>query len=135
MRIWKHLGPCVYRLFDPDMTLLYIGSTGDLDQRMRLHLGPNGIPGADVIHGCSLYDTFVPYATLAEARAAERDAIEREAPLLNRHHNPVRWRKIDQHTFEPVGDTAERIAALTMYTPFERAVIGLRRSTPIEVAA
>jgi predicted GIY-YIG superfamily endonuclease len=135
MRVWQHEGPCVYRIYDPDMTLLYIGSTGDLDRRMVMHSGPNEIPGADVIHQCHLYDTFVAYDTIEEARAAEREAIKREAPLLNRQHNPIRWRKADQHTFEPVGDTAERVDALPRYSRFELMRLGLERAGCLEDVA
>ena len=80
----------VYRAFAADGALLYVGSTVRLGCRMRNH------------HRTARWwfaakrFTFVEYATEAEARAAEVEAIGQEFPRWNVHHrstsHPVGWR-------------------------------------------
>lgn len=79
----------VYRLYGHDGELHYIGCTSDVQTRMDLH---------HVRHGGTM--TTQEYPTRAEARAAERAAIEADAPLLNKHHNPKRFKAVGGGRFE-----------------------------------
>ena len=70
--------PCVYRAWDTDGTLLYIGSTINAPQRMRSHATGTRwwLEVARV--------TFEEYDTEAEIRKVESAAIWNEASLYNR---------------------------------------------------
>lgn len=97
----------VYRVFDATGELLYIGSTTDLAQRIYNHLHNRFSCGESValrerIHSVEGEE----FPTLEEARAAERLAIRAEAPLLNKHHNPTRWRQGPGHSWLRVGAVA-----------------------------
>lgn len=87
----------VYRMYDAQGALLYIGVTSDLSRRLQMHLNRPAykyaaIPGRAEIHA-RLHDfTVTQYPSRALANAAERAAITAEAPELNRHHNPSRFR-------------------------------------------
>lgn len=80
-----HVSHVVYRCFDRDGQLLYIGCTRDLEYRMTLH-------HPLVLRNLDLVETE-DFPNRLEARAAERAAITAEAPLLNKQHNPTRFRK------------------------------------------
>lgn len=92
----------VYRLFGHDGVLHYIGCTYDLVARMEFH---------HVRLGGTM--TTEEYPNRAEARAAERAAITAEAPLLNKQHNPTRFKALAGGGFvaiEPVHPlTAEMV--------------------------
>jgi hypothetical protein len=95
---WPHH---VYRCYDGAGTLLYIGCTDDVEGRMyhmtavcNMGKQPNGYLRRRVGPG--------EFSTRLAARAAERAAIEAEAPLLNRQHNPKRFRKGADGRFEAV---------------------------------
>lgn len=75
----------VYRCYDADDQLLYIGCTRDLDYRMSLQ-------PLILMRRLALVTTE-DYPNRVEARAAERAAIKAEAPLLNKQHNPTRFAK------------------------------------------
>lgn len=72
----------VYRCFDAEGVLLYIGFTWDLRTRISDHRRP----GRELGERLS-YVSVTAYPNRAEAQAAERAAIEAEAPLLNIRHN------------------------------------------------
>lgn len=84
----------LYRLFTADGQLLYIGVAFNVEQRVYMHRATRVCSGWDVIWREYDHHTSERYATKSEARAAERAAITREAPLLNRQHNPKRWRRV-----------------------------------------
>ena len=96
----------VYRCY-AGITLLYVGVTQDVESRMfhHLHLCNAGKqPNGSLRRHMTRHESTA-YATKVEARAAERHAIETEAPLLNRQHNPQRFRKAAGGTYtalEPV---------------------------------
>lgn len=81
-------GGAVYRLYDADDNLIYIGSTGDPVTRIRQHQKGSvvGTPTAQQIRERYHRHEFTFYPTLVEARAAEAVAIRKEAPELNRQH-------------------------------------------------
>lgn len=79
---WPHV---VYRCYDADDVLLYVGCTRDLDYRMSLQ-------PAILMRRVELVTTE-DFPNRAAARAAERAAITAEAPLLNKQHNPTRFAK------------------------------------------
>jgi hypothetical protein len=79
-------GGAVYRLFDADGKLLYIGSTGDLRVRLQQHrLGVAGTSLADIIRRRYARHEVAFFPTLAAARRAELAAIATEQPELNIH--------------------------------------------------
>lgn len=67
-------GAYLYRIYDEDDTLLYVGVTERLRTRLRSHA--RGLPGA---HRA----TFTRYGSRVDAEAAECAAITAEHPLLN----------------------------------------------------
>jgi hypothetical protein len=75
-------GPVVYRCYDAEGDLLYIGSSIDVRQRLRAHKAP-GVGGSrwwpevDRVE-CEGYDTE------AKCRLAEAEAIRREPSRYNR---------------------------------------------------
>ena len=86
----------VYRIFDASDRLLYIGCTECVETRIYMHRATYTMVDAFLIHRHYDHHTSELIGTsLAEARAAERKAIKEERPLLNRQHNPTRWRRID----------------------------------------
>lgn len=90
----------VYRLYDGD-DLLYIGCTEDVDARLRLH----HVAAKD---GTCLWER---HPNKAAARQAEREAIAAEAPLLNKQHNPTRFKKVGTN-FVPVEPIHPRTQAM-----------------------
>lgn len=84
----------VYRCFDYDGHLLYIGCTAVPDLRFLIH--------GRFITGGTANVTYTEYPNRLEARAAERFAIRTEAPLLNKQHNPTRFRKDEASRWVPV---------------------------------
>jgi predicted GIY-YIG superfamily endonuclease len=86
----------LYRCFDADDQLLYIGCARDVEGRMYHHtqlcnIGkqPNGTLRRHMARW-----TSEAYPNKLAARAAERAAIRDEAPLLNKQHNPTRFRRL-----------------------------------------
>lgn len=69
----------VYRAFDADGNLLYVGCTMDLERRRRDHAGLNGSKWYPLMVRTHLTGPF-NYDT---ARRLERDAIQTESPLWN----------------------------------------------------
>lgn len=80
----------VYRCYDADDRLLYIGCTHDIGGRMQVHASSWGNPASAVLNMRMVRSTEVEYPDKATARAAERQAIFDEAPLLNMHHQRER---------------------------------------------
>lgn len=94
----------LYRCFDASGQLLYIGVARNVGERMFHHLHlcnaaktPNGY-----LRRHMKDFTVQVYPSKLEARAAERAAINVEAPLLNRQHNPSRFRKNAAGQYEAV---------------------------------
>lgn len=85
----------VYRIYSADDVLLYIGCAYDVEQRIYMHKATYTMVDAFLIHRHYQRHTSEQHPTLRAARAAERAAITAEAPLLNRQHNPKRWRRVD----------------------------------------
>ena len=67
----------VYRAFDDAAILLYVGCTVNFDQRMRYHRGR--APWYQFVAAV----TTTPYPDKAQARAAEKVAIDTEAAYFN----------------------------------------------------
>lgn len=77
----------VYRCFDADGQLLYIGCAHDVEERIYKHRTTfSSLTSVTLRLRMDRYEA-VEFPDLASARRAERDAIEREQPLLNVHHN------------------------------------------------
>ena len=86
----------VYRIFDAADRLLYVGCTECVETRIYMHRSTYTMVDASLIHRHYDHHTSELIGTsLAEARAAERKAIKDERPILNRQHNPTRWRRVD----------------------------------------
>lgn len=76
-------GPCVYRLFDADNRLLYVGCTKLYRSRRSQHRSMSDFKAE--IAG----EEVTPYRTMREALDAERQAIWDERPIYNkRRHKP-----------------------------------------------
>lgn len=73
----------IYRCFDADGFLIYIGCTANVKQRMKNHRSsPNR--ASRWLKACMASHTVSgPLAGLEAGRAAERDAIRAECPLFN----------------------------------------------------
>jgi predicted GIY-YIG superfamily endonuclease len=85
----------VYRVFDRNDALLYIGSTRDINARKAIHMADRKSPIAYPMQTCAVRWETQEFPTYEAAKAAEVAAIEAEVPYLNRQHNPKRWRRID----------------------------------------
>ena len=89
----------VYRLYDRDGALLYVGSTQDLPNRLRGHLyGSPAKPYQALID----HWTYEPFGSHDEALTAEARAIIAEQPLFNidltdRAKHPGRRREANLH--------------------------------------
>lgn len=70
---------CVYRLFDDRDELLYVGFSGGIADRMKQHVR------ADMISNAVRHIELEWFATEIAARNAEKVAIFRERPKLNRY--------------------------------------------------
>lgn len=96
----------VYRCYAGDV-LLYVGVAQDVPSRMFHHLHPCNVgkqPNGSLQRHMTHHEAEC-FGTKVEARSAERAAIASEAPLLNKQHNPKRFRKAGQATYaaiEPV---------------------------------
>lgn len=76
-------GPCVYRLFDADDRLLYVGCTKLYRSRRSQHRSMSEFKGEIA------REAVVPYRSMREALDAERQAIWDEHPIYNkRRHKP-----------------------------------------------
>lgn len=95
----------VYRIFDREGRLLYVGCAENVTNRIYMHL--NTMTMADwgaIRFGYDRHEA-VEYRTRLAARAAERKAIHDEAPWFNRQHNPKRWRRVNGK-YQPVDAAA-----------------------------
>lgn len=86
----------VYRLFDENDQLVYIGCARDPESRFNQHMDWN-IPSrvSDYFWRHKGRYTSVEYLNLRLARIAEREAIAEEVPLLNRFHNTRRFKRVN----------------------------------------
>lgn len=87
---------CVYRCYDAADQLVYIGSTGDVENRIYSHFSPGACPTSLALQRVYDHHTVTHFASKDEALEAERAAIITEAPLLNRAHNVRRWRYFEK---------------------------------------
>jgi predicted GIY-YIG superfamily endonuclease len=94
----------VYRCFTERGELLYVGCTNDVPERMwhLLHPCNRGKLPNGMLRRYMATHTATEYPSRLAARAAEREAIRTEAPLLNRQHNPKRFRKATGGRYELV---------------------------------
>lgn len=91
----------VYRCYSGDNTLLYIGVARDVEARIYHHLhecNRNKVPNGPLRRHMERYEA-TRFPTKLAARAEERRAIAAESPLLNRQHNPQRFRKVGTATY------------------------------------
>ena len=72
----------VYRLFDAQDDLLYVGVTHSLNERLRHHRSDFINPWASLVD----HWTSEPFPNRLEARKAERALIAELSPRFNRHH-------------------------------------------------
>lgn len=87
----------IYRCYDADGRLLYIGCSNDVTTRMELHrsafnnrlrnLGRVPATSVELIARMARYEVSEPIKGRTAARAAEKAAIQAERPLLNVVHN------------------------------------------------
>lgn len=85
----------VYRCYDAEDRLLYIGCTYDVAGRIRQHQDLNyaSNPASAYLREHMTRWTSEEYPTRLTARKAEKEAIGAEAPLLNIAHNKGRGLK------------------------------------------
>ena len=103
LKSWEK--PEVYRAYNPDGTLLYVGSTRWYAKRVQDHerFAPWWSVGIFWLHET--------YPTMTDARAAERAAIKAEHPLMNSKglaagvHMPT---TVDVGILQAVADEEER---------------------------
>src|SRR5690348_9241882 len=86
--------PVVYRVYDINGVLLYIGSTREITARQAIHMADHASAIAFPMQMCAARWETTEYPTYEAAQAAEVEAIKAEAPYLNRQHNPTRWRRV-----------------------------------------
>lgn len=98
---WPHY---VYRLFDAEGRLLYIGSAEDVVQRIYLHRTQYAATFGPTIARHYHHHTSEEYPDARSAYEAEKAAIRAECPPLNIHHNPRVWRKARNGVAVPVGE-------------------------------
>lgn len=78
----------VYRIFDADDALIYIGCARDVESRLTLHCARSSqSPRSWAIRRRMVRHTVEEFPTKAAARAAEAEAIRSERPELNVLHN------------------------------------------------
>ena len=87
----------LYRVYDANDALLYIGVSRDVQTRISLHLARSTRQEASwaIRRLMARYTTEPLTGGPLEALAAEREAIKAEAPLLNKVHNPKRFRRVN----------------------------------------
>lgn len=77
----------VYRCFDAEGLLLYVGCASNVKRRMSHHARGTARASRTLSALMASYTTEGPYSTRADAEAAEQSAIASEAPLLNIQHS------------------------------------------------
>lgn len=97
----------LYRCFDAQGQLLYVGVTRDVGSRMfhHLHICNIGKQPNGTLRRLMTDYSVERHETKLEVRVAERFAIQTEGPLLNKQHNVRRFRKVNNATYallEPV---------------------------------
>lgn len=87
----------VYRCFDADGRLLYVGCTSNVARRMASHQGASSQPASVWLRACmTRHKVSGPFANWATAREVERAAITVEQPLFNmQDRGPARWMLLD----------------------------------------
>lgn len=73
----------VYRCYDAADQLIYIGSTSNIEKRMRVHRAHQRSRASAWLRACMVRYEVTEYDSRAAALDAERDAIAAEAPVLN----------------------------------------------------
>lgn len=109
----------VYRCYDAEGTLLYIGCTRDVVARMLVHRSAWDNPASAFLNLHMARYEVEEFPTRDEARKAEREAIGAEAPLLNIHHNKGRGLprvKVQPPTWEDQLHAAEVIGQILRLT-------------------
>lgn len=95
----------LYRLYDADETLLYIGVTDNPDRRFKQHRNTKPWwPGVS-------QKTIEWHTTRRRALAEEAAAIEAEAPAYNVQYNPAAPVPVSPHQ-PPAGMPQDRVDAL-----------------------
>ncbi len=81
--------PVVYRLYDADDRLIYIGASHHLPERMRAH------ELSSWFYSLIYRLDYADYPTRFDALAAEAVAIQEEAPVFNVRHRQEHYRDRD----------------------------------------
>lgn len=77
-------GGAVYRIFDEEGSLLYVGSTNDARRRLAQHRNAeSNTPASKALSARYHSATVEFFQTLSEARLAEARAIDSEGPEIN----------------------------------------------------
>lgn len=116
----------LYRIYDAEGSLIYVGATSALKQRMAQHRSTHQWPGGHAV--LSVGDrmatwTAEEYPTREEAFAAERLVIAAERPELNTVHNnglTAEATKENVVTLEPEYNLSEIAEAVRMSTRWVR---------------
>lgn len=85
----------VYRCFDSDGLLLYVGCAGNVARRLTAHRASRTAFASRALQLFMASHTVEgPFETRGAAEAAEQAAIEAESPLLNlQHSRKPNWHK------------------------------------------
>lgn len=106
----------LYRCYDAEGRLLYIGCTMDVANRMYLHrCGYSNPASAFLNRHMTRYEVEGPFVGRLSGHKAEREAIGAEAPLLNLHHNKGRGlprEKVEPATLEELREAMQKMDAL-----------------------
>ena len=95
----------VYRIFDATDRLLYVGCTEDVQTRLFFHTSISTPSEASwEIARSMARHTSEQFPSKAAAHAAEIHAIKTEMPLLNRQHNPGRFKRV-RGAYVAIGST------------------------------
>lgn len=104
----------LYRCYDAHDRLLYIGCTQDVVGRLAVHRSSWHNPASAYLNlHMARHKVSEPIKGRRAARAAEKAAIEAEAPLLNLHHNQGRGLIRVPATAPSAEQLAQANAALT----------------------
>lgn len=98
MRLSVHLDLVVphylYRCYDSDGRLLYIGCTADVTHRIRSHDTGASPTSKTLRKHLTRFEVEGPFTGRRAALDAESAAIRTEVPLLNVQHSPLRHAEV-----------------------------------------
>lgn len=110
----------LYRIFDDQDRLLYIGCALHWDERIHFHeaLRRQNTVSDEICHRAFRIEVTA-YPNRAAGRAAEKAAIKAEMPYLNREHNGQRFRRVRGVGYVPIGEVLPPMTEAEVSRGFE----------------